>query len=146
MGKDTEYAKKLKSPEWLFKRGEILMRDNYTCQSCGDQSRVMHVHHKYYLPEREPWEYPNEVLITLCEICHMVEEIDRKNAFADLNKAIATSGFTREDVQKLTSVFKEISVKPMYSYLLMSKIYRAVNDAFENFDEPIFTPITEDNF
>jgi 5-methylcytosine-specific restriction endonuclease McrA len=30
----------------------------------------LHVHHKYYIEGRNPWEYSNDALITLCETCH----------------------------------------------------------------------------
>ena len=30
----------------------------------------LHIHHKYYIKERKPWEYKNEALITLCADCH----------------------------------------------------------------------------
>jgi 5-methylcytosine-specific restriction endonuclease McrA len=29
-----------------------------------------HIHHKYYVANREPWEYPDDALITLCSYCH----------------------------------------------------------------------------
>jgi len=31
---------------------------------------MLHVHHKQYLPQRDPWDYPLEKLITYCEKCH----------------------------------------------------------------------------
>ena len=71
MEKKTEsYAELLKDPRWQKKRLEIMQRDNFTCQLCGDQERQMHVHHKYYLDGKRPWEYSNNVLVTLCENCH----------------------------------------------------------------------------
>ena len=30
----------------------------------------MHVHHKYYVKQQLPWDYPDEALITLCNWCH----------------------------------------------------------------------------
>ncbi len=30
----------------------------------------LHVHHKYYILEHEPWEYPDNALVTLCGDCH----------------------------------------------------------------------------
>lgn len=30
----------------------------------------LHVHHKYYIKNKLPWEYSNEALITLCQNCH----------------------------------------------------------------------------
>jgi hypothetical protein len=34
------------------------------------QVRISNVHHKYYVLEKEPWEYPNEDLMLLCHHCH----------------------------------------------------------------------------
>lgn len=31
---------------------------------------ILHVHHKYYILNNLPWEYPKESLITLCHNCH----------------------------------------------------------------------------
>jgi hypothetical protein len=64
------YSEKLKDPRWQDKRNEILERDNHRCQLCGDNTEPLHVHHKYYQNFKEPWDYPNESLITLCEKCH----------------------------------------------------------------------------
>lgn len=30
----------------------------------------LNVHHKYYVEGKKPWEYSNDVLITLCTNCH----------------------------------------------------------------------------
>jgi hypothetical protein len=30
----------------------------------------LHVHHKYYIADRLPWDYPDEALITMCSKCH----------------------------------------------------------------------------
>lgn len=68
----TRYSDKLKSPKWQRKRLEILNRDNFTCQTCQDTETELHVHHKSYFGE--PWEAPDEDLITLCKICHAVQE------------------------------------------------------------------------
>ncbi len=32
--------------------------------------RPLHIHHKYYIKGQKPWEYKDEVLITLCADCH----------------------------------------------------------------------------
>ena len=31
---------------------------------------TLHVHHKYYIEDRNPWEYDENALITLCSDCH----------------------------------------------------------------------------
>ena len=64
------YHDLLSHPLWLQKRNQILTRDKNTCQFCGAQDKYLHVHHKYYEKDKNPWEYPNEALVTLCDDCH----------------------------------------------------------------------------
>jgi hypothetical protein len=64
------YFEKLKSPKWQKKRLEILERDDFSCQNCGDSESSLHVHHTKYIANTDPWEYENDSLVTLCEICH----------------------------------------------------------------------------
>lgn len=68
------YSEKLKDPRWQKKRLEILGRDNFTCKSCGSQENTLHVHHFTYQKGKEPWDYPDNNFITLCEFCHADEE------------------------------------------------------------------------
>jgi hypothetical protein len=128
-----KYMEKLNDPRWLMKRCDIIARDKGTCQSCGDTEGIMQVHHEYYQDGRDPWDYPDNALILLCKGCHSVEERNRKEAFRGLNRAIADAGFTREDVEKLTQAFSGIVVKPIYSYLVMSWIFRGVQEAYYDF-------------
>lgn len=64
------YSEKLKSPKWQKKRLEIMNRDGFQCQMCFDTEETLTVHHKYYTKGKQPWQYDNECLITLCEDCH----------------------------------------------------------------------------
>lgn len=68
MGKT--YSEKLKSPKWQKRRLEIMERDGFQCQMCFDRDETLTVHHKEYINGREPWEYEDKHLITLCEDCH----------------------------------------------------------------------------
>jgi len=93
----SEYSELLRNPFWQKRRNEILERDQYTCQCCNDQLTNLQVHHKYYISGKMPWEYPDEALITVCELCHEKEEFIKW-----LNKSIALSlqsiGFLRNDI------------------------------------------------
>ncbi len=64
------YSEKRRDPRWQRKRLEIMGRDDFTCQQCGSTTSTLNVHHRYYEPGRDPWDYPNGALITLCEDCH----------------------------------------------------------------------------
>jgi len=73
----TTYQEKLKDPRWQKKRLGILERDEHQCKGCGEIDIRLHVHHKTYLPSREPWDYPSELLVSLCECCHNDEDETR---------------------------------------------------------------------
>lgn len=64
------YLEKLKDPRWKSKALKIKERDDWTCQKNFETWLPLHVHHKGYLPNREPWEYPDHFLVTLCNSCH----------------------------------------------------------------------------
>ena len=73
----TKYEKLLRDQRRIDRRNEILERDNNTCQRCErtSESTGLNVHHKYYMPNTEPWDYPDEALITWCAKCHREETI-----------------------------------------------------------------------
>jgi len=69
------YAEKLNDPRWEKRRQQILIRDRFRCMNCNCNENLQ-VHHRqyHYLPNQkrfiEPWDYSDEVLITLCADCH----------------------------------------------------------------------------
>lgn len=65
-----KYAEKLKDPRWQKKRLKILERDKWQCVKCHDDKSTLHVHHKKYDENKDPWDYPDKQLETLCETCH----------------------------------------------------------------------------
>lgn len=72
--KAETYDDLLQRKEWKDKRLKILKRDNYQCKYCHSNDSL-NIHHKYYsiYPtglKVEPWNYPDDALITLCEHCH----------------------------------------------------------------------------
>lgn len=69
------YKEKLLDPEWQKKRFQILDRDKGTCQLCQDITTELQVHHKTYTYGKEPWDYPDDNLITYCKHCHAVVTI-----------------------------------------------------------------------
>lgn len=78
------YWEKLKDPRWQKKRLDILSRDEWACCGCGESESTLHVHHGYYAKGRDPWEYEDCTLWTLCEECHTAATDD----MADIYRAI----------------------------------------------------------
>lgn len=67
--KVISYSEKLRDPRWQAKRLRIMERDRFTCRDCRDSTKHLHVHHCHYI-KGEPWDTPDELLLTLCEDCH----------------------------------------------------------------------------
>jgi len=65
------YTEQCRKPEWQRRRLQIMERDGWQCRFCLSSDRTLSVHHRYYLPKRKPWEYPDSALITVCEPCHV---------------------------------------------------------------------------
>jgi 5-methylcytosine-specific restriction endonuclease McrA len=69
------YSELLFDERWKSKRQEILIRDNNLCIVCNGNNKLQ-VHHRQYHFIRNlsqfkpPWDYTNNLLITLCENCH----------------------------------------------------------------------------
>lgn len=64
------YKEQLKDPRWAKRSREIMERDNFTCQLCGKKHTRLNVHHIRYIKELDYWDYPDELLMTVCEKCH----------------------------------------------------------------------------
>lgn len=84
----SNYSDKLKDSRWQRRRAEISLRDGYICQGChADDHRPVQVHHKYYRWGADPWDYPDDALVTLCDDCHAEEhdlEPEQKEIVADI--------------------------------------------------------------
>lgn len=96
-----KYSEKLKDPRWQKKRLEIMQRDNWCCQKCFDDEATLHVHHRRYIPDRDPWDYRSEMLITLCENCHETESLNMREQCESLIEQVQDK-FLSEDVQEIT--------------------------------------------
>lgn len=69
----SDYSDKLKSPKWQKKRLEILNLRGFKCELCKNEEQELHVHHRFYIKGRKPWEYDNDVFQVLCSDCHEKE-------------------------------------------------------------------------
>ncbi len=96
-----KYSEKLKDPRWQKKRLEIFQRDEFTCQRCFDDKSTLNVHHRRYIPGRDPWDYPDYLLITLCENCHESEMLNMKEQCDSLIDQLQDK-FLSEDIQEIT--------------------------------------------
>lgn len=104
-----KYSDKLKDPRWQKKRLEILERDEWQCQSCYDSEHTLHVHHRRYIPDRDPWDYPNQLLITLCESCHELEMEMLKERSDSLIEQVQEKFFS-DGIESLAAGFNALEI------------------------------------
>lgn len=74
-GTHGSYGALLFDERWKNKRTEIIERDYKKCRCC-ESNLNLQVHHRQYKFSyklrrfKNPWDYPNDLLVTLCEKCH----------------------------------------------------------------------------
>lgn len=92
------YKEKLLDEMWLSKRAYILNRDHHRCQhtDCGKKEGLQ-VHHTDYFPGLDPWEYPEDMLITLCAF-HHGKELYRNKVQGQLFTVLKHKGFLLSDL------------------------------------------------
>lgn len=103
------YIEKLRDPRWQKMRLEILSRDEWKCQICGDNESTLNVHHRWYERGSEPWEAKPEALVTLCESCHQHETDARPDEESELLRSIKKKFFAFE----LCQIVKILDAMPI---------------------------------
>ncbi len=100
------YQDDMKNVSWQKKRLKILERDNWSCKSdcCKKRSQKLEVHHVDYIPDLKIWEYPDDMLLTLCSDCH-TKENERTGAEKYLLNSMKMKGFLISDVLSLSCKF-----------------------------------------
>jgi hypothetical protein len=102
MNPQSSYSKKLGNPLWQRRRLEVFNRDNFTCTHCGSDKKELQVHHLDYIPGIEPWEYPLDMLTTLCIDCHAAENGRQRHENYLLN-SLKMKGFLVGDIIRLST-------------------------------------------
>lgn len=109
----SSYKEKFLDPRWQKKRLLILQRDNFSCCQCGDEKSTLHVHHKYYTFGIEPWDYPNELIETLCVDCHKQETWESLDFKGTLKELLSTGWTYAELNQYLSGLVYPINIPNM---------------------------------
>ena len=106
--RSSAYAEKLKDPRWQRKRLEIMERDAFACQMCDDAESPLHVHHKWYVWGNDPWDYPNDALVTLCLDCHEGVTNGKRGAEGKLLHAVRTNMLNPDNVECLAEALSSM--------------------------------------
>ena len=76
------------------------------CSLCGDATNELHVHHAYYVSQREPWGYPDYVLSTVCKACHGKECLHGTDAIERFIDAVSKFARDHRDFEDLLSTLR----------------------------------------
>lgn len=118
-----DYKSQYLDPRWQKKRLKIFERDNFTCQKCFETDITLHLHHRRYLRDADVWDCPDELLITLCAKCHLIEtEFINVACFSliDTLKEI----FWAYDISNLNDGFKQLkNIDSITSSIIMHFLY-----------------------
>jgi len=106
----SEYTKKFKDPLWQEKRLRIMERDMFSCRSCFRKDNTLNVHHKYYILDKDPWDYEDGALVTLCEECHELEHSEKKQYEQLLIQTLYNSGFLADDLREIACGFNSFKM------------------------------------
>lgn len=96
------YQEQLRDRRWQIKRTKILTRDNYLCQNVNckhrdDHSVLIEVHHLEYIDNTMAWDYPDDMLVSLCRKCHESEQLRPKEEKYLIN-TLRMKGFLVSDL------------------------------------------------
>ena len=80
------YLDKLQDKRWIKKRKRILKRDEYKCTVCGSKKNLQVHHTFYYSDSPDPWDYPDESLLTACRDCHLDFHLHNETEIRDRKK------------------------------------------------------------
>lgn len=100
----SAYQQILNRKEWQDRSHQIKTRDNLKCQAfdCITPHSILQVHHLDYFNNKEPWNYPDDLLITLCSSCHKKEN-NRYLLEGRLHTALKQKGFLVGDIIAFTT-------------------------------------------
>lgn len=106
MGENNKqtYYELLKHPKWQEKRLVVLKIANFTCESCGEKEKTLHVHHAFYKKGLKPWEYPNTSLHCLCEKCHKIAKEFQEELYEQIGNLLP------EDMEYLRGYVKGMAL------------------------------------
>jgi hypothetical protein len=108
----NNYENHLKDSRWRLKRKVIVERDGGKCIKCGSR-KTLQVHHTYYYSQTtEPWQYPDDSLITLCKVCHEEYHKQHENEYRD-RPEIVKKKQKREKLKRRIKKLKKKKPTPM---------------------------------
>ena len=104
------FSEKLRDPRWQKKRLEIFRRDEWKCQCCFLGDSMLAVHHLIYKRNTDPWDYPDNLLLTLCKECHG-GELERPETEGSLLYTLREKGFLCHDLMNIEAAIEQVETR-----------------------------------
>ena len=112
-GPKLTYADKLRDVRWKRRRDDLLRRSNYTCCECGTPltsgTMDLQVHHVVYITALDPWQYPDELLVVVCDWHHRERQAVEQAIFVEVGKHLATLNVHEMRRQPIYTFFEDDS-------------------------------------
>lgn len=87
------YAEKLADVRWKRRRDDLLRRSNYTCAECAaplvSGTMDLQVHHVCYIACLDPWDYPDELLLVVCDYHHRERQAIEQAIYVEVGRHLA---------------------------------------------------------
>lgn len=107
------YAEKLRDVRWKRRRDDLLRRSNYTCCECHTPltsgTMDLQVHHVVYISCLDPWDYPDELLLVVCDWHHKERQAVEQAIYVEVGKHLATLDIGEMRRQPLYAFFEDDS-------------------------------------
>ena len=81
----SDYEKQFPNIKFRDSNGNIIQKGLFNSAFKWTTVFGLHIHHKYYKRSLEPWEYPDDALVTYCWICHEEEHQNEKIEVLDIH-------------------------------------------------------------
>ena len=124
----SDYSEKFKDPRWQKKRLEMFEDAGWKCERCDSKTETLNLHHKFYKPNTDPWNYKDHWFEVLCNDCH-----DKAHAidisFIDLIDSVLKSKLNNNELEKLFMILNVIGSDESgwYGHKLMKYISKLLD-------------------
>ena len=107
----VNYAQKRRDVRWKRRRDDLLRQRNYTCCECDQPLTTgtmdLQVHHVVYISGLDPWDYPDELLLVVCDQHHQERAALEQAIYVEVGKHLATRDIPELQRQPVYAFFED---------------------------------------
>ena len=109
----VSYGDKLRDVRWKRRRDEVIRERRYTCCECcsplTEGTMDLQVHHVVYIAHLDPWDYPDELLVVVCDWHHKERQAVELAIYVEIGKHLATLVFHQTRPPAIYTFFEDDS-------------------------------------